>query len=94
LTEEVQSSLAQADSGRQLPVLRDLEYDSEWLQEMMNVLHGNIPLPEDPVFQFFSEELEPAAFDVVRRRYDPYWITQWAMSNITRTLSFRGGKIQ
>jgi maltose-binding protein MalE len=94
LTEDVQGSLAHAESGRQLPVLTNLDYESGWLPGMMDVLHGSIPLPEDPVLQFFSEELEPAAFDVVRRKYDPYWISQWAMSNITRALSFRGGKIQ
>lgn len=94
LTEDVQGSIAHASLGRQYPVLTDLEYQTDWLQQMMSSLHRGIPLPPDPVLSFFSEELEPAAFDVVRRRYDPYWITQWAMSNITTTLSFRGGRIE
>jgi ABC-type glycerol-3-phosphate transport system substrate-binding protein len=94
LTEEVQTSVAQVNNGRQFPVLSDLNFEAIWLQDMMNAMQENIALPREVIFSFFSEELEPAAFDVVRRGYDPYWITQWAMSNIVKALTFRSGELQ
>lgn len=94
LTEEVQTSAAQVHNGRRFAVLRGLNFESKWLQEMMNAMQENIALPQELTFSFFSEELEPAAFNVVRRNYDPYWLTQWAVSNIEKALAFRGGKLQ
>ena len=75
-------------------MLSDLNFEAIWLQDMMNAMQENIALPREVIFSVFSEELEPAAFDVVRRGYDPYWITQWAMSNIVKALTFRSGELQ
>jgi ABC-type glycerol-3-phosphate transport system substrate-binding protein len=94
LTEEVQTSVAQAQNGRQFPVLTELNFETSWIQEMMDAMRENIALPHELTLSFFTEELEPAAFDVVRRKYDPYWLAQWAMSNIERALIFRGGRLQ
>jgi maltose-binding protein MalE len=94
LTEEVQTSVAQVENGRLFPVLSELNFETNWLQEMMNAMQENIALPHELTLSFFTEELEPAAFDVVRRKYDPYWLAQWAISNIERAITFRGGKLQ
>jgi maltose-binding protein MalE len=94
LTEEAQLNTAQADNGRQFPVLRNLEFEAEWIRQMMEAMKANIKVPSDSIFRFFALELEPAAFDVVRRKYDAYWLTQWAMSNLERAIIFRGGSLQ
>jgi ABC-type glycerol-3-phosphate transport system substrate-binding protein len=94
LTEEVQSSIAQDAKGRQLPVLHELSFETRWLQEMMDAMRENIAIPQEAIYALFSEELEPAAFDVVRRKYDPYWSSEWAMLNIVKALTFWSGNGQ
>lgn len=94
LTEEVQSSIAQDANGRQLPVLNELSFETRWLQEMMDAMKGNISIPQEAIYALFSEELEAAAFDVVRRKYDPYWSSEWAMINIVKAHTFWSGNGQ
>jgi arabinogalactan oligomer/maltooligosaccharide transport system substrate-binding protein len=88
LTSEVQIDFGESTRGLHVPVLRTVQTVQPWLQELNAAMASNIPLPQFPEFNIFSDELEVAAYDVSRRGYDPYYSILWVHPKIEKALRY------